>query len=58
MNEALVKVIDFGFNKMKLRTIEAFTHENNDRSIQLLLRTILKNAQLVKRLTVVQTELY
>ena len=42
MNEALVKVIDFGFNKMKLRTIEAYTHENNDGSIQLLLRNNFK----------------
>src|SRR3989304_5784794 len=38
MNEALVKVIDFGFNKMKLKTIEAYTHENNEGSINLLLR--------------------
>lgn len=38
MNEALVKVIDFGFNKMKLKTIEAYTHENNEGSIKLLLK--------------------
>jgi ribosomal-protein-alanine N-acetyltransferase len=42
MNEALVKVIDFGFNKMKLKTIEAFTHENNESSIKLLLRNKFK----------------
>lgn len=38
MNEALVKVIDFGFNLMKIKTIEAYTHEDNKNSIQLLLR--------------------
>ncbi len=37
MNEALVKVIGFGFNKMKLKTIDAYTHENNESSIKLLL---------------------
>jgi ribosomal-protein-alanine N-acetyltransferase len=38
MHEALVKVIDFGFNTMKLMTIDAYTHENNYASIQLLRR--------------------
>jgi ribosomal-protein-alanine N-acetyltransferase len=42
MNEALVKIIDFGFNKMKLRTIEAYTRKDNDPSIQLLLRNKFK----------------
>ena len=42
MNEALVKVIDFGFNKMKLKTIEAYTHESNQSSIKLLLRNKFK----------------
>ena len=42
MNEALVKVIDFGFNKMKLKTIEAYTHKSNESSIQLLLRNKFK----------------
>lgn len=36
MSEALKKVLKFGFNKMKLKTIEAFTHENNIASIALL----------------------
>jgi [ribosomal protein S5]-alanine N-acetyltransferase len=38
MNEALAKVIDFGFNTMKLRTIEAYTHKDNKGSIQLLIK--------------------
>lgn len=38
MNEALERVIDFGFNKMKLKAIEAYTHERNENSIKLLLR--------------------
>lgn len=42
MNEALVKAIDFGFNKMKLKTIEAYTHENNESSIKLLQRNKFK----------------
>lgn len=36
MNEAIKEVISFGFNKMKLKTIEAFTHKNNIASITLL----------------------
>jgi len=42
MNEALVKIINFGFNKMKLRTIEAYTHKDNESSIQLLLKNKFK----------------
>jgi ribosomal-protein-alanine N-acetyltransferase len=42
MNEALEKAIDFGFNTMKLNTIEAYTHENNEYSIKLLLRNKFK----------------
>ena len=42
MHEALEKVIDFGFNTMKLRTIEAYTHKDNNPSIQLLLRNKFK----------------
>ncbi len=38
MQEALVKIIDFGFHQMKLGTIEAYTHEHNSPSIRLLLR--------------------
>lgn len=36
MNEALQKVLEFGFEDLKLDKIEAFTHKNNIKSIQLL----------------------
>ena len=42
MQEALVKIIDFGFNFMKLRIIEAYTHKDNRGSKQLLLRNEFK----------------
>lgn len=42
MNEALSKVIGFGFNKMNLNVIEAYTHKNNEPSIRLLLRNKFK----------------
>jgi ribosomal-protein-alanine N-acetyltransferase len=42
MNEALVEIIDFGFNKMKLKTIEAYTHKDNESSIRLLLKNKFK----------------
>jgi len=42
MNEALVKIIDFGFNKMKLKTIEAYTHKDNESSMRLLLKNKFK----------------
>ncbi len=42
MNEALAKTIEFGFNIMKLRSIDAYTHENNDSSIRLLIRNNFK----------------
>jgi ribosomal-protein-alanine N-acetyltransferase len=38
MHEALMKVIDFGFNIIKLKTIEAYTHQHNEASIKLLLK--------------------
>lgn len=38
MNEALNEIIDFGFNKMKLQKIEAYTHKENAPSIKLLLK--------------------
>jgi len=38
MHEAMIQVIDFGFNTIKLATIEAYTHEHNQGSIALLLR--------------------
>ncbi|MES2288014.1 MAG: GNAT family N-acetyltransferase [Bacteroidota bacterium] len=49
MNEAIVKAIDFGFNKMKLKTIEAYTHENNENSIKLLLRNKFKQGTTPKK---------
>ncbi len=36
MSEALNSVIDFGFNKLKLNKIEAFTHKENENSKRLL----------------------
>jgi ribosomal-protein-alanine N-acetyltransferase len=36
MNEALKSVLSFGFNKLNLSKIEAFTHKENDSSIKLL----------------------
>jgi RimJ/RimL family protein N-acetyltransferase len=36
MNEALARVIKFGFQKIKLNKIEAFTHKENIRSTKLL----------------------
>ncbi len=35
MQEAMAKVIDYGFNTMKLKTIEAYTHKENDPSSKL-----------------------
>lgn len=36
MREALLSVVDYGFNIMRLRSIEAFTEENNFKSTKLL----------------------
>lgn len=36
MSEAFKVVIEYGFKKMELKTIEAFTHKNNRASIALL----------------------
>ena len=38
MNEALIKVVEFGFVDLKLKSIEAFTHKENKASKTLLLR--------------------
>lgn len=38
MQEALEKIIDFGFHTMQLKTIEAYTHEKNESSIKLLVK--------------------
>lgn len=45
MTEALTKVIDFGFNTMKLKTIEAYTHKDNKNSIQVLIKNKFKLKQ-------------
>jgi len=42
MNEALQSVIKFGFELLKLNTIEAFTHNNNGASKTLLMRNNFK----------------
>lgn len=39
MDEALKAVLSFGFNNLKLDTIEAFTHKDNQRSKSLLLKS-------------------
>ena len=38
MQEAITKIIEYGFNKMKLKIITAFTHPGNKRSTDLLLK--------------------
>ena len=38
MQEAISTVTDYGFNKMKLKVITAFTHINNTRSTNVLLK--------------------
>ena len=38
MQEALSKIIDFGFNKLNLQIIEAFTDKNNKPSVNVLLK--------------------
>ena len=36
MSEAFESILEFGFQEMELKTIEAFTHKNNSDSISLL----------------------
>ena len=36
MKEALLKAVEYGFNTMKLKALEAYTEENNTSSIKLL----------------------
>ena len=38
MKEAIQKIIEYGFNKMQLEIITAFTHPGNNRSTNLLLK--------------------
>lgn len=50
MQEALSKVIDFGFNALNLQTIEAFTDENNTTSIRTLEKyNFIKNTAFVSK---------
>lgn len=42
MQEALTKVIGFGFENMKLKAIEAYTHPHNDGSTKLLVKNNFK----------------
>lgn len=44
MNEALAKAIEFGFETVKLKSIDAYTHKNNARSIRLLKRNGFKRS--------------
>ncbi len=37
MKEALIAVIDYGFNTMRLKAIEAYTHQDNKKSTSLLM---------------------
>ncbi|MGK0466414.1 GNAT family N-acetyltransferase [Clostridium sp.] len=36
MKEALLSVIEYGFNVMKLKTLDAYTEEHNAKAISLL----------------------
>lgn len=36
MSEASGKIIEYGFSKLQLKTIEAYTHPDNERSVKLL----------------------
>lgn len=38
MQEAIPEIIKYGFNKMKLEIITAFTHSANNKSIKLLVK--------------------
>lgn len=38
MQEALSKILEYGFSVMKLKTVDAYTHEKNEASIKLLKR--------------------
>lgn len=49
MSEAIKKVIDFGFNDMRLKSLEAFTHKENLPSIKLLERNNFKRNYLFQQ---------
>ena len=38
MTEAIQEVISFGFNKLQLKSIEAYTHKENTNSVKLLIK--------------------
>lgn len=42
MQEAFLKVIEYGFENMKLKRIEAYTHTDNESSIKLLVKNNFK----------------
>jgi ribosomal-protein-alanine N-acetyltransferase len=42
MNEVLKEVIEFGFNKLKIYKIDAYTHKDNVKSTNLLLKNNFK----------------
>ncbi len=42
MNEALTCILDYGFTTLQLHTIEAYTHQNNEASKNLLIRNNFK----------------
>ena len=44
MKEALEKVIDYAFNTIKVKKIEAFFHRDNQRSIKLLEKLSFRNS--------------
>ncbi len=39
MTEAIQEVISFGFNKLQLKSIEAYTHKENTNSVKLLIKS-------------------
>lgn len=47
MKEALSKIIDYGFQKMKLKEIEAFTNPLNDSSTRLLEKNNFKKKSIL-----------
>ena len=44
MNEAINAILDFGFNTLKFKKIEAYTHRDNEPSKKLLLKNSFKFA--------------
>ena len=49
MQEALSEAIEFGFQVMKLKTIVAYTHRHNERSIRLLQRNGFRQEALPRK---------